>query len=248
MTLGQRIAQFRKIKGLSQEALADLVGVSRQAVSKWELDEAQPDAAKLVLLARALEVSTDQLLLGDVGGQSAVFDPDASAPPDQAPPTPSAPRPDYPAALARFVKRHGYKAGYLLIVYGLILLLFAGGAFALFHGFFAAADESVREFNGFQDDVFSGWQGHGNVQFQLAPGVSLSPDEIAALEEAIAQEHHPETGHGEYTYTYPQTETHAFPVALQRGVYAVLAIPALLGVALIVTGVVVIVKFKHGEE
>lgn len=52
MTLGGRIVQFRKALGLSQEALAEAVGVSRQAVSKWELDEAQPDAAKIVLLPR----------------------------------------------------------------------------------------------------------------------------------------------------------------------------------------------------
>lgn len=242
MTLGQRIAQLRKAKGLSQEALADLVGVSRQAVSKWELDEAQPDAAKLVLLARALKVSTDQLLLGDEEGQST--DPNASAPPDEPPPSSSAPKPDYPAALGRFVKKHGYKAGYLLIVYGLVLLLFAGGAFTLFHGFFTAADQSLGEFIGYQDDILYG-KGHGNVQFYPAPGVSLSPDEIAAIEDALGQGHHPEADHGEYSYIV--AEPHAFPPALQWGVYAVLAIPAILGIALVVTGVVVIVKFKHGE-
>lgn len=245
MTLGQRIAQLRKAKGLSQEALADLVGVSRQAVSKWELDEAQPDAAKLVLLARALKVSTDQLLLGDEEGQST--DPNASAPPDEPPPSSSAPKPDYPAALGRFVKRHGYKAGYLLIVYGLVLLLFAGGAFTLFHGFFTAADQSLGEFIGYQDDILYG-KGHGNVQFYPAPGVSLSPDEIAAIEDALAQEHHPDEHlSAEYTYITNQGEAHAFPVVFQRAVYVVLAIPAILGIALVVTGVVVIVKFKHDE-
>lgn len=38
MTLGQRIAQYRKAAGLSQETLGERVGVSRQAVSKWETD------------------------------------------------------------------------------------------------------------------------------------------------------------------------------------------------------------------
>lgn len=241
MTLGERIARFRKAKGLSQEGLADLVGVSRQAVSKWELDEAQPDAAKLVLLAKALEVSTDQLLLGSANDQGASTEGTPPAPPNVTPP-PS--RPDYPAALGRFIKKHGYKAGYLLIVYGLVLLLFAGGAFALFHGFFTAADQHLQDFIGYQDDFAFGWGDHGNVQFELSPGVSLSPDEIAALEDALAQEHHPENDHPGYTYTY---EAHAFPVALQWGVYAVLAIPAIMGLALVVTGVVVIVKFKHEE-
>lgn len=236
MTLGQRIAQFRKTKGLSQEALAELVGVSRQAVSKWELDEAQPDAGKLVLLARALEVSTDQLLLGDESGQSA--DPNASTPPDAPQPVSPAPAPDYPAALGRFVKKHGYKAGYILIAWGLALLLFAGAGFGLFHGFFTAADESLGFISG---DIFSGWDDHSGVQFQAAPGVSLSPDEIASIEEALAQEHHLETTHGD------QAEIHAFPLGVQRAMYGVLAIPALMGVALIVTGVVVIVKFKRRE-
>lgn len=242
MTLGGRIAQFRKAKGLSQEALADAVGVSRQAVSKWELGEAQPDAAKIVLLARALDMTTDQLLLGEEA-PSEKEPPKGKTAPEDAPSSPPPTRPDYPAALGRFVRKHGYKAGYLLIVYGLVLLLFAGGAFALFHGFFSAADQSLREFNGYQNNILYG-QGRGDVQFELSPGVSLSPDEIAAIEEALAQEHHPEPG---YTYTYPHTEVHAFPVALQRGVYAVLSIPAVIGLALVVTGVVVIVKFKRDE-
>lgn len=242
MTLGQRIAQFRKTKGLSQEALAELVGVSRQAVSKWELDEAQPDAGKLVLLARALEVSTDQLLLGDESGQSA--DPNASTPPDAPQPVSPAPAPDYPAALGRFVKKHGYKAGYILIAWGLALLLFAGAGFGLFHGFFTAADESLQGF--ISGDIFSGWDDHSGVQFQAAPGVSLSPDEIAAIEEALAGEHHIDE-HDPGGLATTQVEIHAFPLGVQRAMYGVLAIPALMGVALIVTGVVVIVKFKRRE-
>lgn len=43
MTLGTRIAALRRERGLSQEALGELVGVSRQAVSKWESDSALPD-------------------------------------------------------------------------------------------------------------------------------------------------------------------------------------------------------------
>lgn len=231
MTLGARIAQFRKEKGLSQEALAELVGVSRQAVSKWELDEAQPDAAKIVLLAQALEVSTDQLLLGDI----------PPAEPQEAPPAVSPSEGwAWPAALGYLIKKHGYKAGYLLIVYGLVLLLFAGGGLTLFHSFFAAADQSLSDFNG-------GWSSiQGDVQFEPAPGVSLSPEEIAIIER-----HHPEEHHQEYYYgaiTPSQAQAHTFPVVLQRAVYAVLAIPAILGAALVVTGIVIVVKYKGGEE
>ena len=62
MELYERISLARKKAGLSQEQLGDKLGVSRQAVSKWELNTALPDTDKLVPLARALGVSVDELL------------------------------------------------------------------------------------------------------------------------------------------------------------------------------------------
>lgn len=62
MTLGSKIQKLRKEKGLSQEKLATEIGVSRQAVSKWELDESSPDTAKIVAISQLFEVSTDYLL------------------------------------------------------------------------------------------------------------------------------------------------------------------------------------------
>lgn len=62
MTIGEIIQRERTRLGLSQEKLAEQVGVSRQAVSKWELGDAVPDTDKLVPLARALEISVDTLL------------------------------------------------------------------------------------------------------------------------------------------------------------------------------------------
>ena len=61
MKLEERLVTVRKGKGMSQEQLAEQVGVSRQAVSKWETGEALPDYAKLLALADALEVSLDYL-------------------------------------------------------------------------------------------------------------------------------------------------------------------------------------------
>ena len=52
MTIGQRIAQLRKEKGLSQERLGEELGVSRQAISKWEADGAIPEVDKLIALSR----------------------------------------------------------------------------------------------------------------------------------------------------------------------------------------------------
>jgi len=61
-TLGKRIAALRKEKGLTQEQLAEKVGVSAQAVSKWENDVSCPDITLLPLLADLFGVSVDELL------------------------------------------------------------------------------------------------------------------------------------------------------------------------------------------
>ena len=63
-TIGNRIAKYRKAKGLTQEELAGLLGVSSQAVSKWENDASCPDIALLPQLCRALGITTDELLTG----------------------------------------------------------------------------------------------------------------------------------------------------------------------------------------
>ena len=62
MTLGEKITDLRKKRGLSQEDLAITLGVSRQAVSKWELGDAMPDTDKVIALADYFDVTTDWLL------------------------------------------------------------------------------------------------------------------------------------------------------------------------------------------
>lgn len=73
MDTGKKISLCRKEAGLSQEALADRLGISRQAVSRWETGEALPDTVKIVQLARIFNVSCDYLLMEEVedkcGGQ-----------------------------------------------------------------------------------------------------------------------------------------------------------------------------------
>ena len=64
MTIGKRIALLRKEKGLTQEELATHMGVSPQAVSKWENDQTCPEISALPRLARLLGVSVDELLEG----------------------------------------------------------------------------------------------------------------------------------------------------------------------------------------
>lgn len=62
MKLSEKIIMLRKQKGLSQEELAECLNVSRQTISRWELDTALPDATNLVQLSKLFEVSTDYLL------------------------------------------------------------------------------------------------------------------------------------------------------------------------------------------
>ena len=64
MTLGKRIAMLRRQKGLKQDDLANTLGVSSQAVSKWENDQTCPDISLLPRLAEILGVSVDELLSG----------------------------------------------------------------------------------------------------------------------------------------------------------------------------------------
>ena len=64
MTIGKRIAHLRKEKGLTQEELAQHMGISPQAVSKWENDQTCPDISALPKLARLFGVTVDELLEG----------------------------------------------------------------------------------------------------------------------------------------------------------------------------------------
>lgn len=62
MKLNEKIFYCRRKAGLSQEALAEELGVSRQAVSKWETGDAVPEIGKLLALAKTFDVTTDWLL------------------------------------------------------------------------------------------------------------------------------------------------------------------------------------------
>ena len=64
MTIGKRIGLLRKEKGLTQEELAQHMGISPQAVSKWENDQTCPDISALPKLARLFGITVDELLEG----------------------------------------------------------------------------------------------------------------------------------------------------------------------------------------
>lgn len=66
MTLGQKILELRKKSGLSQEQLGEKVGVSRQTISNWELEETAPNPEQLKRLSNIFSISIDELLDNDI--------------------------------------------------------------------------------------------------------------------------------------------------------------------------------------
>lgn len=93
LEIANRLVELRRSHGLSQEDLAARLGVSRQAVSKWERAESSPDTDNLIGLARLYGVSLDGLLLHevDLGGAAAQA---APAPEEAARPDPEQTRAD----------------------------------------------------------------------------------------------------------------------------------------------------------
>ena len=123
MKLHEKIYSQRKLKGLSQEELAEKIGVSRQAVSKWETGEALPEITKLKGLAEVFGVTTDFLLNDNedvyVKGQVNSFDPFDRF---------LAWFESLPKKLAPFFKKYGWLGGILLIILGIyrVISVFAG--------------------------------------------------------------------------------------------------------------------------
>ena len=64
MTIGDRIREVRKLNRITQEKLAELLGVSRVTISSWENDENAPTVDNIIYLSETFYVSTDYLLIG----------------------------------------------------------------------------------------------------------------------------------------------------------------------------------------
>lgn len=75
MTMAEKIQELRVQKGLTQERLAELLDVSRQSVSKWELGQAIPDVEKIIRMSELFGVSTDAILLRETKEEEAPANP-----------------------------------------------------------------------------------------------------------------------------------------------------------------------------
>ena len=77
MTLGEKLSKLRKEYNYTQEQLAEILGVSRQSISKWESDIAFPETEKLIELGKLFKCSMDYLLKEDItekeSAQSSIF-------------------------------------------------------------------------------------------------------------------------------------------------------------------------------
>ena len=111
MTLGEKIQDLRRRYAMSQDALAERLEVSRQAVSKWERDEAVPETEKIIRIAQVFGVSTDYLLM----------DREPEEQPWQQTQQQTGQSRSFESRAERFVRRHGYKAGYIMAAAGALV-------------------------------------------------------------------------------------------------------------------------------
>lgn len=122
MTFGEKLQRLRQRAGMSQDVLAEKLGVSRQAVSRWERDETMPETDKVVALADLFGVTTDYLLR-----QGTEEEPQAAQPAAAAPHKDSGR--DILERLGYLAKTKGYLLGWVLIGWGvldLVVLLLMG--------------------------------------------------------------------------------------------------------------------------
>lgn len=113
MILQEKILYLRKKSGYSQEALAEKLGVSRQAVSKWENGDAEPEIGKLRLLSDLFHVSTDWLLSEDEPVEKEARQVERSSYSHQPHWTENA-----PGIIGKLIKRYGWLLGVYVAVMG----------------------------------------------------------------------------------------------------------------------------------
>lgn len=104
MTFGEKLQKLRAREGLSQDALSELLNVSRQAVSRWERDETMPETEKVIRISEHFHVTTDYLLRDG---------------PEHFPPSPSRPLPD-PGEVWR---KYGFLLAWAVALWGMTLCL-----------------------------------------------------------------------------------------------------------------------------
>lgn len=122
MNLSNKILYCRKKAGLSQEALAEIIGVSRQAISKWESAETVPEVGKLMLLAKAFYVTTDWLLSEEEPEAEAASE-DNEASQQDIPAADGNWVDSIPGVLGRLIRRYGWLYGVYTAIGGFFFII-----------------------------------------------------------------------------------------------------------------------------
>ena len=117
MTLSEKLQNLRRAAGLSQEALAEQLGVTRQAVSKWETGEGKPDIDNLLPLAKLLHTTVDYLL------DDSAEEPNAQEPQSQTPPQSQSVGRELWEQTKVFARRWGWLGGYAIALIGVVRLV-----------------------------------------------------------------------------------------------------------------------------
>ena len=166
MKLNEKIAYYRRDRKLSQEELAAQVGVSRQAVSKWELGEAAPDIGKLLALAKAFGVTTDHLLDEEAEPERASSPQPPREDPAPPPPPQSAPGSNLPGFIGKMVRRWGWLGGVYIALQGLGVTLVGAIARWGFGSMFRASGQLMGGMGGF--GMGGGWTFSGPPELEGA--------------------------------------------------------------------------------
>lgn len=119
MTFGEKLQRLRQRAGMSQDVLAEKLGVSRQAVSRWERDETMPETDKVIALAELFGVTTDYLL------RQQPEETEQEAPPDsnRTSRRPDRRQDDLLDRIGYLAKTKGYLLGWVLIAWGVLDLV-----------------------------------------------------------------------------------------------------------------------------
>ena len=165
MTLGERIAYYRGKLGLSQGELAEQLGVSRQAVSKWETDAGLPDLERLIALSRLYRITLDELVKGESPEETA-------EPPEEIP---------VDAVIAKPAAPSGQKTiGYILLGVGLlcaVLALFLNWALLIPAGYLLICAAVCRT-DHYRRDAAGNPAARAALVWRCKPGERDQPDRL----------------------------------------------------------------------
>lgn len=178
MKLNEKIFYCRRKAGLSQEALAEELGVSRQAVSKWETGDAVPEIGKLLALAKTFDVTTDWLLSEEEPESEATAAYDTVSEAERFEKSADEWMNAVPGVLGKLVRKFGWIAGIYIALVG-------GGFSALGLIGKIMVNSMVNSFNDTANSMMSGFCGFGgsSVTFFDENGNALSAAESAELAE-----------------------------------------------------------------